>query len=37
MSETTLFSFGAVIFIVVFTGSILYGMASMKKFQERNM
>ena len=37
MSETTLFSFGAVIFIVVFTGAILYGMASMKKFQERNL
>jgi hypothetical protein len=36
MSETTLFSFGAVIFIVVFTGAILFGMSSMKKFQERN-
>jgi hypothetical protein len=35
MSEATLFSFGAVIFIIVFTGATLFGMASLKEFQER--
>lgn len=37
MSETTLFSFGAVIFLIVFTGSILFGMATMKRIQERDL
>ena len=36
MSEATLFGFGAVIFFVVFTGASLFGMASLKEFQERN-
>jgi hypothetical protein len=36
MSEATLFSFGAVIFVIVFTGATLFGMASLKEFQERN-
>jgi len=28
MSETVLFCFGAVIFIIAFTGAILYGMSA---------
>lgn len=36
MSEGTLFGFGAIIFFVVFTGASLFGMASMKEFQDRN-
>lgn len=28
MSETTLFCFGAVIFLIAFTGAILYGMSA---------
>ena len=36
MSEGALFSFGAVIFFVVFTGAILFGMAAMKEYQEKN-
>jgi hypothetical protein len=36
MSEATLFGFGAVIFFVVFTGASLFGMASLKDFQDRN-
>ena len=35
MSEATLFGFGAVIFFVVFTGAILFGMASLKAYQEK--
>ncbi|MEY2767241.1 MAG: hypothetical protein RI912_904 [Actinomycetota bacterium] len=37
MSEGVLFSFGAVIFIIVFTGAILFGMATMKEIQDRNL
>lgn len=37
MSDTVLFSFGAVIFLIVFTGATLYGMASLKEFQDRNL
>jgi hypothetical protein len=36
VSETVLFSFGAVIFLIVFTGASLYGMAMAKEFQDRN-
>jgi len=36
MSETMLFSFGAVIFLIVFTGAILFGMASVKSIQDRD-
>jgi hypothetical protein len=32
-----LFSFGAVIFLIIFTGATLFGMASLKEFQERNL
>jgi hypothetical protein len=35
MSEGALFAFGAVIFIIVLTGSLLYGMATLKEFQDR--
>lgn len=35
MSEAVLFSFGAVIFVIVFTGSSLFGMAMMKEKQDR--
>jgi hypothetical protein len=34
MSEATLFSFGAVIFLIVFTGASLYGMAALKEYQD---
>lgn len=37
MSDAVLFSFGAVIFLIVFTGATLYGMASLKDFQDRNL
>lgn len=37
MSEGVLFSFGAVIFIIVFAGAILFGMATMKEIQDRNL
>jgi hypothetical protein len=37
MSDAVLFSFGAVIFLIVFTGATLYGMASLKEFQDRNL
>jgi hypothetical protein len=37
MSEATLFSFGAVIFVIVFTGSSLFGMAMMKEKQDREL
>ncbi|CAB4638112.1 unannotated protein [freshwater metagenome] len=36
MSDATLFGFGAVIFFVVFTGASLFGMASLKDFQDRH-
>jgi hypothetical protein len=35
VSETALFSFGAVIFLMAFTGASLFGMAMMKEKQER--
>lgn len=35
MSEAALFSFGAVIFFVVFTGALLYGMAVAHELHER--
>ncbi len=34
MSEGVLFSFGAVIFFIVVGGATLFGMASLRKFQE---
>jgi hypothetical protein len=34
MSDATLFSFGAVIFLVVFVGATLYGMAALKEYQD---
>ena len=37
MSEATLFSFGAVIFIIVFTGASLFGMAAMKEKQDSGL
>jgi hypothetical protein len=37
MSDGVLFSFGAVIFLIVFTGATLYGMAALKEFQERDL
>ncbi|MEY3265924.1 MAG: hypothetical protein RJA15_370 [Actinomycetota bacterium] len=37
MSEAALFSFGAVIFVIVFTGSSLFGMAMMKEKQDREL
>lgn len=35
MSEAALFSFGAVIFVIVFTGATLFGMATFKEIQDR--
>jgi hypothetical protein len=35
MSEAPLFSVGAVILFVVFTGAILFGMAAMKEYQDK--
>ena len=37
MSEGVLFSFGAVIFIIVITGATLFGMATMKEIQDRDL
>ena len=37
MSEAALFSFGAVIFVIVFTGSSLFGLAMMKEKQDREL
>jgi hypothetical protein len=37
VSEATLFGFGTVIFFIVFTGATLFGMASLKDFQDRNL
>jgi len=34
MSEGVLFSFGAVIFFIVVGGATLYGMSTLRKFQE---
>ena len=34
MSEGLLFTFGAVIFFIVFGGATLFGMASLRKYQE---
>ncbi len=36
MSEVALFSFGAIIFLVVFTGATLFGMATFKEMQDRD-
>jgi len=35
MSQAALFGFGCVIFFVVVTGALLYGMAAMKEFADR--
>ncbi len=35
MSEGALFAFGTVIFLIVITGSLLYGMAVAKELQDR--
>jgi hypothetical protein len=37
MSEAVLFSFGAVIFVIVFTGALLFGMATLKEIQDRDL
>jgi hypothetical protein len=34
MSEGLLFTFGSVIFFIVFGGATLFGMASLRKYQE---
>jgi type IV secretory pathway VirB2 component (pilin) len=34
MSEGLLFTFGAVIFFIVFGGATLFGMASLRKFEK---
>jgi len=36
MSEGALFSFGTIIFLVVLTGSLLYGMAVAKEIHDRD-
>ena len=35
MSQAALFGFGGVIFFVVMTGALLYGMAAIKEFADR--
>jgi hypothetical protein len=35
MSQAALFGFGCVIFFVVATGALLYGMAAVKEFADR--
>jgi hypothetical protein len=35
MSQAALFGFGCVIFFIVATGALLYGMASLKAFADR--
>lgn len=35
MSEAALFSFGSAIFLIVFTGALLYGMAVAQEWHER--
>jgi hypothetical protein len=35
MSQAALFGFGCVIFFIVITGAVLYGMASFKAFADR--
>jgi Ni,Fe-hydrogenase I cytochrome b subunit len=35
MSQAALFGFGAIIFFIVITGALLYGMASIKAFADR--
>jgi hypothetical protein len=37
MSEGVLFSFGAVIFLIVFTGASLFGMAALKEKQDSDL
>jgi hypothetical protein len=34
MSEGLLFTFGSVIFLIVFGGATLFGMASLRKFEK---
>jgi len=36
MSQAALFGFGCVIFFIVFTGAILYGMAAVKEIADRS-
>ncbi len=36
MSQAALFGFGCVIFFVVLTGAILYGMAAVKEIADRS-
>ena len=36
MSEVALFSFGCVVFFIVLSGAMLYGMASAQKIFDRN-
>jgi Ni,Fe-hydrogenase I cytochrome b subunit len=36
MSQAAVFGFGCVIFFIVMTGALLYGMASFKAFAERS-
>ena len=36
MSQTALFGFGCVIFFIVLTGAILYGMAAVKEIADRS-
>jgi hypothetical protein len=35
MSQAALFGFGCVIFFIVLTGAILYGMAAVKEIADR--
>ena len=35
MSQAALFGFGCVIFFIVLTGALLYGMATMKEIADR--
>jgi hypothetical protein len=36
MSQGTLFAFGSVIFFVVFSGAVAYGLVRMKELAERD-
>lgn len=36
MSEGLIFTFGSVIFFIVVGGATLYGMATLRKFQEED-
>jgi hypothetical protein len=35
MSQAALFGFGTIIFFIVLTGALLYGMASLKELADR--